>query len=416
MSLNKWFNIEQNSPKPMENIQKFYTKKETNYLTHNFHPYPNKFIPQIVKTLIEQYSQEGDTILDPFCGSGTSLIEANLSKRNVIGIDLNPLACLISKVKTTKINHDVLKKIMKEITKKLYKNEITENNFNKNKDNKDDNKEIIKKYNCPEIDKWFQKEAQEGLIALKEFINNIKCQEIKNFCLVAFSATVKEVSNASSLYRLTLKKKHKIISKTEVYWKFKNKIEKMVSSEKTYNERKKLQQIQILNKDSRQLWDLNQVDFIVTNPPSFSLDFQRCFKIYFWWLELGDIRKLDRTLIGTKKINEKIITLNIRSGDKLIENIKEKKNRQAIALSKYYYDIKQVMLQMYRLLKKDKYFCMMVSDCIVEGYPINNSETLTTIAKQIGFTLKEKIQRTIPKKVLIFAKKDKIEEILIFVK
>lgn len=75
----------------------------TQYLTHKFHPYPARFIPQIPKTFIELFTKKGDRILDPMCGCGTTLVEAFLSKRSAIGADYNPLAVLISKAQEAKL-------------------------------------------------------------------------------------------------------------------------------------------------------------------------------------------------------------------------------------------------------------------------------------------------------------------------
>ena len=75
--------------------------KDKNYLTHGIHPYPAKFIPQIPSCLVETYSRKGDVILDPFCGSGTTLLETIIRDRQAIGVDVNPIATLISKVKTS---------------------------------------------------------------------------------------------------------------------------------------------------------------------------------------------------------------------------------------------------------------------------------------------------------------------------
>ncbi len=75
----------------------------TQYLTHTFHSYPARFIPQIPLTFIKLFTDEREVILDPFCGCGTTLVESFLNNRNSIGNDFNPLAALISKVKTTLI-------------------------------------------------------------------------------------------------------------------------------------------------------------------------------------------------------------------------------------------------------------------------------------------------------------------------
>lgn len=85
----------------LREIEWDFAAAKTGYLTHNLHPYPAKFIPQIPNALIQELSSVGETIADIFCGSGTTLLEALQLKRHAIGIDANPLAALISRAKTT---------------------------------------------------------------------------------------------------------------------------------------------------------------------------------------------------------------------------------------------------------------------------------------------------------------------------
>jgi len=405
----------------LETIQKFYNPKETRYLTHDFHPYPNKFVPQVAKAIIKEYTKENDTILDPFVGSGTSLIEANLLRRNSIGIDLNPLACLISKVKTTSIQINKLKIAIDKLLDDLYFNLKRDGNL----------KDFIDKIqpNIPEFPKreyWFQENALIELSVLKELINKIEDINIKNFCLVAFSSIIKDVSDASSFYRLTKLKKPKKISRFYVHYKFREKINEMLNALAEYNNVVNSNFIKVYNRDSRYLQDLDKVDFIITNPPNFSLDFLRCFKIYFWWLELGNIKKLDRELIGTKKVNSEIINLNIDFTDNLIEEVKDarkskifgtncvgKRKGIAVALSKYYFDMKNVFSNLYELLKDNRYCCVYASDSILYGNQIRCPDTFVELAKQVGFKLDKRIERIIPKKALIYTKEDKVEEFLI---
>src|SRR5439155_3859356 len=79
--------------------------KEKNYLTHNLHPYPAKFVPQIPRLLLERFCRPGSVVLDPFCGSGTAVLEAVLNDCTAIGVDLHPLAVLITRAKTTSLDH-----------------------------------------------------------------------------------------------------------------------------------------------------------------------------------------------------------------------------------------------------------------------------------------------------------------------
>ncbi|MBP1357229.1 MAG: cytosine methylase, partial [Sulfolobus sp.] len=74
----------------------------TSYATHNLYPYPATFIPHVVRFVIEKYTSPGDTLFDPFAGSGTLAIEASLLGRNAVLWDLNPMLDLLVKASTWK--------------------------------------------------------------------------------------------------------------------------------------------------------------------------------------------------------------------------------------------------------------------------------------------------------------------------
>lgn len=69
---------------------------------HRLHPYLGKFIPQLVEWFLSRYMQPDDVILDPFVGSGTTLVQGNEMNMHTIGIDISPFNCLIARVKTAK--------------------------------------------------------------------------------------------------------------------------------------------------------------------------------------------------------------------------------------------------------------------------------------------------------------------------
>src|SRR5919107_1061092 len=110
---------ENQSQTELEKIKNLYTldweleDANTRYYTHGYHPYSSKYIPQIPNQLISKFTEKNDLVLDTFMGSGTTLVESKILGRNAIGIDVNPLACLISKVKTTTLKKSELIEISK---------------------------------------------------------------------------------------------------------------------------------------------------------------------------------------------------------------------------------------------------------------------------------------------------------------
>lgn len=392
-------------------IQRYFDQRETQYLTHSFHPYPNKFVPQIARAAIEEFSKESDLILDPFCGSGTTLIEANMLKRNSIGVDLNPLACLISRVKVTPLETAGLKTAVKGLLENLYRNL-------KQKDKLDDFVGII----SPEIPEfpnreyWFQEDALIGLGTLKALVNEIEEEKIKNFCLVAMSSIVKDVSNASSLYHLTKLRNPKRIGKLDVFRRFERKILAMIEAMGDYNNKVNSNSTEVHCEDARNLGNLDGIDCVITNPPIFFFDFIRCFKIFFWWLELGNILELDKKMIGTSRVNGSIRSLGIDFVDELASSIEEEDMSAAVALSKYYLDMKGIFDEIYRLLKDDGYCCLRASDSKLHGNTIRCPDVFCELAEQAGFRMVNRIERVVPKKSTIFVNSDKVEEFLIFKK
>ncbi len=114
-----------------------YKEAETTKHVHRLHPYKGKFIPQLVEYFLDRHTDSfktntffkaGDIILDPFCGSGTTLVQANESNMHSIGIDISAFNAFISDVKLGKYDIDDIRNTAVRITKYL-------ENFQKSKNN-----------------------------------------------------------------------------------------------------------------------------------------------------------------------------------------------------------------------------------------------------------------------------------------
>jgi DNA methylase len=89
-------------------------ERERTKHVHRLHPYLGKFIPQLVEALLSRYVVAGRRVLDPFAGSGTTLVQALESGHDAVGADLAAFNCLLMRVKTARYNEFVLEKELRD--------------------------------------------------------------------------------------------------------------------------------------------------------------------------------------------------------------------------------------------------------------------------------------------------------------
>jgi len=94
-------------------------ERERTKHVHRLHPYLGKFIPQLAETLLERYVERGGHVLDPFAGSGTTLVQALESGFDATGVDIAAFNCLIMRVKTQQYNLFVLERELRDVVARL---------------------------------------------------------------------------------------------------------------------------------------------------------------------------------------------------------------------------------------------------------------------------------------------------------
>ena len=170
----------------------------TGYLTHDLHPYPAKFIPQIPNALIQELSAVSDTVADIFYGSGTTLLEAMLLKRHAVGIDANPLAALISKAKTTPFDAAGVEALEQHCNACRQVAESIEPNMG---DLFHDGRPFASSGWRPEAEIcsfWFEPHVVEELAELRRLIDEVPGEAERHLGMVTLAAIVVAVSKQDS--------------------------------------------------------------------------------------------------------------------------------------------------------------------------------------------------------------------------
>ncbi len=151
---------------------------------HRLHPYLGKFIPQLVEVFLNHYFKKGNWILDPFLGSGTTLIEANVLGMPSAGIEISLFNCLIADIKTRKHHIDLLEEEVKDILFKTkeYSKWLIAGNI---QDSLLELKDSFKKHKTDSeyLNAWLSDKALQEILFYKDQIKDYQNQDILKIIL-----------------------------------------------------------------------------------------------------------------------------------------------------------------------------------------------------------------------------------------
>jgi len=305
------------------------------YLTHWFYPYKAKFHPQMIKALINWMGlKEGEVLLDPFVGSGTALIEAKTIGVDSIGIDVNPVCTLQSKVKC-----DLLEMSPEDIESVPRKKAF-----------------------------YFFDKRRTTLQNLEKFVADTNESRHE----LTLDKRVYDFYLLCYLYALS----DYTYVKKSVWWAFNDNLDAILRTISRFDELKKkldirLGMVEVKKGDARKL-DLpdKSVDGIVTSPPySIAVDYIK-----------NDLHALEYLKVSPGSLRTEMVGLR-GNGDERVRL--------------YYEDMRKSFEEMYRVMKDSTYCVVVIGDITYGGQRLDIKDNFIAFAKQVGFSCIDVIKRPI---------------------
>lgn len=367
------------------------TRKDTAYITHGYHRYPAKFIPQIVSRLVDKYTKEGDLIVDPFSGCGTTLVESKIMGRPSVGVDINPVAVLIAKAKITPIDPAKIEKEVAALKEKL--------------DSYGENTEI-KTPGHERIDYWFKPEEKRKLAFILAEVSKTQDQDIRDFFYCGFSNILKNCSIwLQKSNKPTRDFEKKPSNPIQTFFK---QIKAMARGNARFYELSKEKNYlampsRVYCADARTIpIKDNSVSLVVTSPPYVtSYEYADLHQLTALWMEytkdLSDFRK---RFIGSSYHCKKELALNSSIAENIRSKLLEKDKKTAEEVSTYFSEMNQVFAEIKRALKKGGKTCMVIGNTNLMGVDILNAEVFAEQLQNLGFKIVDIIKREIPSKNL----------------
>ncbi|MHA1928598.1 MAG: DNA methyltransferase [Candidatus Thorarchaeota archaeon] len=369
----------------------------TNYMTHGLHPYPARMIPQIARKLILRYSKEGNTVWDPFCGSGSALVESMLTGRKSVGTDLNPFAIFLSKVKTTPIDSAVLRNAGRGIVDRVMALEDS-----------DEEAPIPAMHN---IDYWFKEYVQRDLARVLKIVNEVEEEDLRDFFRLCFASATREVSNLKKReFKIVRMRKEKLDAFSPevkpVFVKHVQRCIPLMESFYTYLSKMEILIPAVIEVDNRfTSIESGSIDLVVTSPPygdsGTTVAYGQFSKYPALWIGLDreDVRSIDKRCLGGLNNHDHsesdFESKNLVQTYQLVKANSEKRAKQFLG---FFNDLNESLLAMYDKLRNGTRACIVVGNRLMSRVRIPTHTIIEELGGVIGFELDKTIPRMIPTK------------------
>ncbi|MFW9849990.1 MAG: DNA methyltransferase [Candidatus Thorarchaeota archaeon] len=370
---------------------------DTKYMTHGLHAYPARMIPQVARKIILTYSEIGDVVWDPFCGSGSTLVESMLTGRVSLGTDLNPFATFLSKVKTTPIDSDTLRNTHAKLSRKI--SNVREKQHG--------SIEIPKMHN---VDLWYKEYVQHDLAVIKTAIGTIDEEPVRDFFRLCLAHTARETSNLkkSEFKIVRMKEEEQEKFNPDVYEVFKSNVRRCIPLMKSFVEAlpKNFNQAKVFYADNRDApIKNNSVNLVVTSPPygdhGTTVAYGQFSRYPAHWISLDyeEVKTVDRRGLGGRSprdFEENI--LESSALDDTYWKVHDNSPKRAKQFFNFFFDYNQSIQSMFDKLKSGGHAGIVIGNRLMARVRIPTDKITAELGIAIGFQHVETIPRSIPTK------------------
>jgi len=363
----------------LEEIDWDFPGATTGYLTHGFHPYPAKFIPQIPNLLIQELSSVGDRVCDIFCGSGTTLVEALILKRHAVGVDANPLAVLVSQAKTTRLQEGdkELLRILATRSRELGDSlTVLSDESEPLLFSPHPFQSLAPRPSPEEIGQWFDPFITEELAELLSWCRDLPTLTSRTAALASFSAIIVAVSRQDSDTRYVGRDKG--FKPGDAFRKFANTLERNINALVELTDLAELRfNCEVLLGNVLDAPDIGKVDLVVCSPPyPNAYSYHLYHRTRMAWLRMDQERRFKEVEIGSHR-----------------KYSRRGKNR--VTVQTFRSEMERVFAWLRNHLRKGGFACFVIGDSVLDGELVDNAELLAQAASGVNFAEVSRISREI---------------------
>lgn len=374
--------------------------------THQIHPYPAKLLPHIANFFVRASSlcRHGSLVLDPFCGSGTVALEASLAGARPIVADANPLALLVTKVKTTPYSVPDLISAARDLRVRISRLRTA-----------DAISVVNEKL-------WYSKATKQSLEKILRAVMEVEDVNQRDFFKVCFSVAVRRLSYADPAVNVPVRLKEKpslSIAANEQVRKHLNWLESVSVAEEfdrivqlnigrvhvanlAFPERKPAVMVgvdakHLVDQDLRLLPPMS-VPLTITSPPYGSAQkYIRSSSLALNWLSLcapEKLASLEGHSIGREHLSSKRQTVSLKSSEhispvfrQLIQRIRAENPSRGAITETYFHELGDALCEIERITMPGGHVVLVIGNNTVAGFSVKNDRFATEVMLELGFSL-----------------------------